>query len=946
MTKKLLTLDGLKKVFYVLMAAVFCWFLFMQFCGANEQQNTLQAESVEYSYPVFWEKGDGSSEEIAIPGEYDVPAGQTMVLISMLPEDYDESSIAIRSSLQDVRIYIDGELRQEYSTQSTRMAGKNSASRYVFCNTSYKDAGKQLRIELTTYTSNYSGVVNQIYSGSETDIWQHIYNQFGFSTYIAVFILLAGLTSVIFSVALRFAYHSTFEMEYFGWCMIMGSVWILGESKIRQILVPNASALASLCFVMIMLCPLPLLFYADSIQKGIHRRLYLFIGMVALADFTICSLLYYTGIKDYIETLPIGQCILVVVLLLVFIHLCLYVRSSKLKSDYILLVGLFLIILCVSIESASVYFMTTISGIFVGVGMMVLLLVNLTRTIENIQAMEAARRREELEKEQKQTEAMTLQMMRMLSVTVEAKDEYTRGHSQRVAEYAALIAEELGWSEEEIQTLKNCAYLHDIGKIGIPDHLWNKPGRLTEDEYTLIKQHTVIGANILKGVTMVPHLSEVTRSHHERYDGTGYPDGLKGEEIPLYARIVSVANCFDAMHSRRIYREALPVETIKEKISQNAGTQFDPEIAQIFLRLMEEGKLELAVAKADTNTHHDFPVPSYELTMNRFIADVVNAFKGQEDKKSYDMLTGLPSRNLGEILIAHAMKKSEGCLAFIDMDNLKKINDLYGHKAGDRALKTLGALLTQFNANAAACRLGGDEFLLFLPNDSREQIKQIMSELFRQFYDLTENDAEIHFASLSAGLCMSTVQDTFADCYTKADKALYFVKQNGKNQFSFFDEIIKASTNGTASVNNLQQIADALQKSGSYTGALNLDYREFTKQFEYIRQLSLRNHWKCYLVMVTMKPSSDIMLSIDEIEQALSAMGDAIQNTIRKVDICTRYSEMQYLIILSQPEEEKISVIMERIFTQYRLKMNISEFLPVYEYICMDEKRERGKFRQ
>ena len=141
MTKKLLTLDGLKKVFYVLMAAVFCWFLFMQFCGANEQQNTLQAESVEYSYPVFWEKGDGSSEEIAIPGEYDVPAGQTMVLISMLPEDYDESSIAIRSSLQDVRIYIDGELRQEYSTQSTRMAGKNSASRYVFCNTSYKDAG-------------------------------------------------------------------------------------------------------------------------------------------------------------------------------------------------------------------------------------------------------------------------------------------------------------------------------------------------------------------------------------------------------------------------------------------------------------------------------------------------------------------------------------------------------------------------------------------------------------------------------------------------------------------------------------------------------------------------------------------------------------------------------------------------------------------------------------
>lgn len=113
MSKKLLTLEGLKKVFYVLMAAVFCWFVFMQYFGANEQQNTLQAESVEYSYPVFWEKEDGSAEEITIPGEYDVPAGQTMILTSMLPEDYDESSIAIRSSLQDVRIFIDGELRQE-----------------------------------------------------------------------------------------------------------------------------------------------------------------------------------------------------------------------------------------------------------------------------------------------------------------------------------------------------------------------------------------------------------------------------------------------------------------------------------------------------------------------------------------------------------------------------------------------------------------------------------------------------------------------------------------------------------------------------------------------------------------------------------------------------------------------------------------------------------------
>ncbi|HDR1719069.1 TPA: HD-GYP domain-containing protein, partial [Pasteurella multocida] len=187
--------------------------------------------------------------------------------------------------------------------------------------------------------------------------------------------------------------------------------------------------------------------------------------------------------------------------------------------------------------------------------------------------MEKTRQQQELEKKQKQTEEMSLQMMQTLSTTIEAKDEYTCGHSHRVAEYAALIAAELGWSPEQIQQLKHAAYLHDIGKIGIPEQILNKPSRLTDEEFNLIKQHTIIGAEILKDITFIPYIIEVSRSHHERYDGCGYPDGLKGTDIPVHARIVAVADSYDAMNSRRIYRNALPPEIIREELEKNRGKQ-------------------------------------------------------------------------------------------------------------------------------------------------------------------------------------------------------------------------------------------------------------------------------------------------------------------------------------------------------------------------------------
>ena len=927
-------------IFYILMLAILGWFLFMQLFGPDERASDSSHSSILFPDTFTWEKPDGTTEEISIPGQYDVPAGEPMVITTIFPDNYKNSSIAIRSSLQDVSIYIDDTLRTHYSTSQTRLIGKNSASRYIFCPTSHEDAGKELRIELTTYTPQYAGVVNPVYSGSKTDIWQFIFSKYAPATYIAFFILFTGLTAILFSFTLEFVYHTSFDMEYLGWCMVMAATWMIGESKLRQLLVPNATALSSMCFVMILLGPIPLLLYANSVLHRLHSRLYRSVSRVALLNFAICTILAIAGIADYIETLPIGQILLVGTFLMVFIDICRYSHKSKIHTDHILLLGLLIAMLGIIAESISVYLITSLSGLFVGASMIIALLVNLIRTARNIQLLETKRQQEK----QKENERISLQMMQTLSTTIEAKDEYTRGHSSRVAEYAAQIATELGWQEKEVQQLKHAAYLHDIGKIGIPDQILNKPSKLTEDEYNLIKQHPVIGAEILKDITFIPHIVEVARSHHERYDGNGYPDGLGGTDIPIHARIVSMADSYDAMNSRRIYRNALPQEMIRDEIIKNRGKQFDPKIADIFLRLMNENRLTLSSSE-DSQADQTTPLPELNHTINKFISEVVTTIKSQEDTKNYDFLTGLPMRNLGERLIAEFMQEHDGCLIFLDMDNLKKINDLYGHKAGDRALKNLGNLLSRHTENGISCRLGGDEFLLFIPDITPQAVSEQITQLFQQFHSIAEEDAEIRYASLSAGLYMCTCTDSFADCYAKADKALYYVKRNGKNQFSFYQQVNYQEHNTPGASKDLNLIANTLRESGNYTGALDLSYRDFSRQYEYIHQIIFRNNCHCYLVMVTMETVADTLPHIEEIELALSQMEQAIRSTIRRVDICTRYSAMQHLIILFEPMELQIPRIMERIFIQYYKYSESHDFRPTYEYLDMSDSKTDSEIK-
>ena len=195
---------------------------------------------------------------------------------------------------------------------------------------------------------------------------------------------------------------------------------------------------------------------------------------------------------------------------------------------------------------------------------------------------------EEVRRQTKHTENLSLQIIEALAGAIDAKDTYTSGHSKRVAHYAREIARRVGKSEQEQRNIYFAAMLHDVGKIGVPDQIINKPDKLTDEEYAIVKRHPVIGADILKNVSEIPGIVEGARWHHERYDGGGYPDGLRGEEIPEGARIICVADAYDAMTSKRSYRDVLPKETVKDQLKQGIGTQFDATFAQIMLQMMEE----------------------------------------------------------------------------------------------------------------------------------------------------------------------------------------------------------------------------------------------------------------------------------------------------------------------------------------------------------------------
>ena len=528
------------------------------------------------------------------------------------------------------------------------------------------------------------------------------------------------------------------------------------------------------------------------------------------------------------------------------------------------------------------------------------------------------------------SEEQALQVVRTLAHTIDAKDDYTNGHSTRVAEYAVILATALGWSEEDIRNLHYAALLHDIGKIVVPDTILNKPSRLTDVEYEIIKSHTTIGSDIIKSITTIPGVDDVVRHHHERYDGRGYPDRLKGEGIPLNARLVCICDAYDAMTSHRVYRRALDKDFVRSELVHGRGTQFDPQMLDVFLQLLDTGRLALS-----DKAEQQLQIPDPDELVKKYLESPEEQRRVAE---GYDYLTGLPAHTEAVRAISEAMRASgRGCLYSIDVDRLKFINDTYGHAIGDRVLRTVADLLREFSADAVISRPGSDQFIYFQKDADREAAKARAEAILARYDALSADDRLLQQTGIALGLCLCAPAERYEDVYTRADKALYHCKHSNERYAFYEGGRMQAGENGRA---DLDALVRSLQPGGRQGGVMDLEYHEFARIYEFLTNMNARYRQDFHLLMITLDEAVPGTVLSDELEQAMRIMEETIRKTIRSVDVCTRYSGVQLLVILVGTAEENVQPIMERIFKGFYRAMGSNRVQPGYALARLDGRAE------
>ena len=514
-----------------------------------------------------------------------------------------------------------------------------------------------------------------------------------------------------------------------------------------------------------------------------------------------------------------------------------------------------------------------------------------------------------LDEKTKEMERITIQAIMTVANTVDAKDDYTKGHSMRVAAYSELLAQRLGWSEEEIQNIYYVAMLHDVGKIGVPDAVLNKPFKLTDVEFRLIKGHTLMGAEILNDFKMFPNVSVGAKYHHERYDGKGYPEGLKGESIPLVARVIGLVDSYDAMTSNRVYRKRLNDDIVMQELEKGKGSQWDPDLVDIFVELIREG----ALAKM-WMPEEDMATPIFG--SGKILGESMTSENILESPVDY--LTGLLSRQKGEHDIALSLRADGGSLMLIDMDHFRKINDEYGHLMGDVALKMTADVLREVCGNSLVCRTGGDEFLYYLDGVTDEEaVTKKVQELLEAFEKKRQEVEVLKDAELSIGISISGADGReFEELYRRADKALYLVKQNQGLRYGLYQKSGLLRT-PEQSQGDLDKIMDAIKNREVYQGAFQVDYDDFNHVYDFVKHMSERSRKETQLLLFTLFSSNGSEVKLERMEAAMQCMEQAICKSLRGVDVGARYSSSQFLVVLLGTERENVRVVTDRIVQNY-----------------------------
>lgn len=555
----------------------------------SERMESRECNELEADWYRIFE--DGSRERIEVPGQCEAERGEEVLITAVLPQQVaEEAVLCFRTSKHDMVIYIDDVERISYSTKDTRLFGKTSISVYMLLPLTSADSGKEIRVHFST-DSSYAGVIRPVYYSTVFGVWNKIISENVPMLFNAAFMIVFAVIGIVVSVYLRIRTDRSFYLEYLGWAVLIIAGWLLCQSPLRQLYFENISIAGDFAHLMLLMILFPVCIYINNMQDFRYSRFYLTIMTAAFVDLLFCIIMTVTGVSAYADLQYINLSLYGITIIGVVVNLLRDYRKGYIKEYRLTAYGFLGFAVCAVMEIANSFRRDVImNGGFICVGVVIMLIMAIISAFQEFVEIQQKEQRLKAEVSQKELkiEKLTYQAMETLAQTIDAKDAYTKGHSTRVAEYSRMIAARLGKSEAEQAEIYFIGLLHDIGKIGIKDDIINKPGRLTDEEFAVIKSHSTIGFDILKSMTEIDNIEYGARWHHERYDGSGYPDGIKGEEIPEFARIIAVADAYDAMSSNRSYRSAMSQEVIRQEVMQGRGKQFDPVLADIMLQLMQE----------------------------------------------------------------------------------------------------------------------------------------------------------------------------------------------------------------------------------------------------------------------------------------------------------------------------------------------------------------------
>ena len=515
---------------------------------------------------------------------------EEFTITSKLPDIIDTGSVLCFMNRSDVRVYINGELRMEFDrNRDVDIPGGALKEFYLTIPLNASDAGGELKM-IRGITDWNPIVVSETVVTSYSGLYDYLMGLYGTSFTMTLVLFVASLLVVVVAVVMRIMNRRTIAMLYAALGILDVACWLLCVSQIAPYITRVFLVDGTMGYLFTMMIPFGLLIYLNILQKRRYQILHTILFLLSLISFVLWTVLHFSGVVSFQNSLICIDVLLALVAVCDIITILIDIKNGRIREYIYSAIGVLGFFVMGIIQIVMLLFL---EGIFNEVPMIIGLLCLLTLIV--VQQIDDIRKikielETEVQSKREEKEQLLINIVQTLAGTIDAKDSYTKGHSARVAAYATEIARRCGYDEDEQADIYIMGLLHDIGKIGVPDAIIQKNGRLTDEEFDLIRNHPVTGDKILKNIKNKNELSIGARWHHERYDGKGYPDGIKGEEIPEQARIIAVADAYDAMTSCRSYRDPLPQEKVLSEIKNGSGTQFDPRFAKVMEEMIEEDK--------------------------------------------------------------------------------------------------------------------------------------------------------------------------------------------------------------------------------------------------------------------------------------------------------------------------------------------------------------------